>query len=349
MQDGLLSGCNRSAVIFGIMNVLVTGGGGFMGMALIKRLIKEGHRITSFSRREYPLHWALGISSIQADIRDEKAVMKACRDRDVVFHLAAMVGIWGNYESYHSINVEGTQNVINACKANGVNGIIFTSSSSVVFGGSDLEGIDETCSYPEKHGSHYAATKAMAEQLIIEANSESLKTISLRPHLVWGPYDSHVIPGVLKRAASGKLRRIGDQEHFIDTTYIDNMIDALILAVDALEHKPEATGRNFFITNGEPARVWDFVNSIIQIAGYEPVQKKIPERIALTAAAVSEWFHLTFNLRTEPFMTRYAIRELCTNHWFDISNAREILGYHPKVSYAEGFKRLKEYLKIGKR
>jgi len=320
-----------------------------MGMALIKRLIKEGHKVTSFSRREYPLHWALGINSIQADIRDPEAIEKACKDRDVVFHLAAKVGIWGNYDAYYSTNVTGTENVIAACKKQGVNRIIFTSSSSVVFDGSDLDGIDETYPYPENHGSHYASTKAMAERMIIEANSDTLRTISLRPHLVWGPYDAHIIPGILKRAASGRLRRIGDQEHFIDTTYIDNMIDALMLAVDALDHKPEAAGRNFFITNGEPARVWDFVNSIIQIAGHAPVQKKIPEKAAMLAAGFAERFNKIFRSNTEPFMTRFAIKELCTNHWFDIKSAREILGYNPRISYAEGFKRLKDYLKIGKR
>lgn len=331
------------------MKVLVTGGGGFMGMALIKRLITEGHKVTSFSRREYPLHWALGISSIQADIRDLEAVEKACKGKDVVFHLAAKVGIWGKYEEYQSINVTGTFNVIKACRKQGVGRIVFTSSSSVVFGGSDLEGIDESHPYPENQGSHYASTKALAERLIIEANSKDLKTISLRPHLVWGPYDAHLIPGILKRAGSGKLRRIGDQEHFIDTTYIDNMIDALLLAAKALDTKPEAAGKALFVTNGEPARVWDFVNSIIQIAGHQPVQKKIPEKVAYFAAGVSEWFHKIFKIKTEPFMTRYAIKELCTNHWFDISNAREILGYNPRVSYAEGFKHLKDYLKIGKR
>jgi nucleoside-diphosphate-sugar epimerase len=331
------------------MNVLVTGGGGFMGMALIKRLIADGHRVVSYSRREYPLHWALGINSIQADIRDYDALETAVRNMDMVFHLAAKVGIWGEYDDYYSVNVTGTENVIKACQRQGVRGIVFTSSSGVVFNGSDLEGIDESYPYPEHHGSHYSATKALAEQLINEANSEQLKTISLRPHLVWGPYDSHLVPGVLKRAATGRLRRIGDQEHFIDTTYIDNMIDALMLAAEALGSKPEAAGRNFFITNGEPARVWDFVNSIIQIAGHAPVQKKIPERVALFAAGMSEWFHRKLNLKTEPFMTRFSIRELCTNHWFDISNAREILGYQPKISYAEGFKHLKEYLKIGRR
>lgn len=320
-----------------------------MGMALIKRLIKEGHKVTSFSRREYPLHWALGISSIQADIRDLEALEKACSERDVVFHLAAKVGIWGAYDDYYSTNVTGTLNVIKACRKQGVSRIVFTSSSSVVFDGSDLDGIDESYPYPEHHGSHYATTKAMAERLIIEANSEHLRTISLRPHLVWGPYDAHIVPGILKRASSGKLRRIGDQEHFIDTTYIDNMIDALLLAVDALESKPQAAGRNFFITNGEPARVWDFINSIIQIAGHKPVQKKIPEKVAMFAAGIAERFNKAFKPRTEPFMTRFAIRELCTNHWFDISSAREILGYEPKVSYAEGFKHLKDYLKIGRR
>lgn len=331
------------------MKVLVTGGGGFMGMALIKRLISEGHKITSYSRREYPLHWALGISSIQADIRDLGELEKACKGKDIVFHLAAKVGIWGNYDSYHSTNVSGTFNVIKACRKQGVGRIVFTSSSAVVFDGSDMEGIDESCPYPDNQGSHYASTKAMAERLIIEANSEKLRTISLRPHLVWGPYDTHLIPGVLKRARSRKLRRIGDKEHFIDTTYIDNMVDALMLAADALEKKPEAAGKILFITNGEPARVWDFVNSIIQIAGYPPVQKKIPEKIAFFAAGVSEWFHKFFNIKSEPFMTRYAIKEICTNHWFDISTAKEILGYNPKVSYAEGFKYLKDYLKIGKR
>ncbi len=319
-----------------------------MGMALIKRLIKEGHKVTSFSRRDYPLHWALGINSIQADITDAVAVEKACEKRDVVFHLAAKVGIWGEYESYYSTNVTGTLNVVKGCRKQGVNRLVFTSSSSVVFGGDDLEGIDESYPYPEKNGSHYASTKAMAERLIIEANSEVLKTISLRPHLVWGPYDSHLIPGILKRANTGKLRRIGDQEHFIDTTYIDNMTDALLLAAEALESKPEAAGRNFFISNGEPARVWDFVNSIIQIAGHEPVQKKIPEKAAMFAAAVAEWSHKAFKAKSEPFMTRFAIKELCTNHWFDISSAREILGYSPRVSYAEGFKNLKGYLQIGR-
>lgn len=331
------------------MNVLVTGGGGFMGMALIKRLIQEGHKVTSFSRREYPLHWALGITSIQADITDYKALEKACEDRDVVFHVAAKVGIWGEYDDYYSTNVTGTRNVIEACRKQGVGRIVFTSSSSVVFDGTDLDGIDESYPYPAKYLSHYSATKAMAEQLIIESNSVSLKTISLRPHLVWGPYDSHLIPGILKRANYGKMRRIGDREHFIDTTYIDNMVDALMLAAESLQTKPEAAGRNFFITNGEPARVWDFVNSIIQIVGHEPVQKRMPEKVAMLAAGTSEFLHKSFKLKTEPFMTRFAIKELCTNHWFDISNARDILGYNPSVTYAEGFKNLKEYLKIGRK
>ncbi|MCP4311008.1 MAG: 3-beta hydroxysteroid dehydrogenase, partial [Bacteroidetes bacterium] len=141
----------------------------------------------------------------------------------------------------------------------------------------------------------------------------------------------------------------GDKEHFIDTTYIDNMVDALVLAAEALKSNPKAAGKALFITNGEPARVWDFINSIIQIAGHPPVRRKIPDRLALLAAGISEWIHRLLKIKSEPFMTRYAIKEMITNHWYDISAAREILGYEPDVSYAEGFKRLKDYLKIGKR
>ena len=330
------------------MNILVTGGGGFMGMALCKRLVADGHQVTSFSRWEYPLHWALGIGSIQADIRDPEAVSEACKGMDVVFHLAAKVGIWGNYEDYESINVTGTINVIDACRNHGVGRIVFTSCSSVIFDGSDLDEIDETYPYPNDLGSHYATSKMHAEKLITEANSENLKTISLRPHLVWGPYDAHLIPGILRTAASDKLRRIGDKEHFIDTIYIDNMIDALVLAAEALESNPDAPGEILFITNGEPSKVWDFINSIRDIAGHPPVQQSIPERRALFAAGISELFHKIFNIKSEPFMTRYAIRELCANHLYNSSKARRILGYEPRVSYADGFKNLREYLKIGK-
>ncbi|MEZ5071110.1 MAG: NAD-dependent epimerase/dehydratase family protein [Bacteroidales bacterium] len=329
------------------MNILVTGGGGFMGMALIKRLHADGHRVTSFSRREYPLHWALGIPSIQGDIRDEPALAAAFKDRDVVYHLAGKVGIWGDPKEYHSINVSGTETVIRACRKAGVGRLIYTSASSVVFDGSDLDGIDESYPYPEKHGSAYSATKAEAERLVLAANSTELRTMALRPHLVWGPYDSHLVPAILKRAGSERLRRVGDHEHFIDTTYIDNMIDALVLAADALEKNPEASGKAMFISNGEPARVWDFINSIVQFAGYEPVYKRIPEWIAYTGAGAAEFYHKLFKIRSEPFMTRHAIREMCTNHWFDITRAKELLGYSPRVSYSEGFQKLKEYLRIG--
>lgn len=319
-----------------------------MGMALIKRLIAEGHKVTSLSRKEYPLHWAMGINSILADIADAEAVENACKGKDVVFHLAAKTGDWGDYREFYAVNVTGTENVIKGCRTHDVSRIIFTSSSSVVFDGNDLEGIDETYPYPEKQLSYYAETKAIAEKLILEANSDSLRTISLRPHLVWGPYDSQLVPWILRNAASGNLRRIGDKEYFKDTTYIDNMIDALMLAAKALETNPDASGRALFITNGEPARVWDFINSIIQVAGYEPVTKKTPEKLMLISAGISEWFHRVFRLRTEPFMTRYAIRELCSNHWFDISSARELLGYTPRVSYSEGFRQLRSYLRKGR-
>ena len=331
------------------MNILVTGGGGFIGMALIRRLISLGHKVTSFSRREYPLHWALGIKSIQGDITNHTHVEEACKGKDLIFHIAARVGISGSYDEFYSTNVTGTETLINECLKAEVSGLVFTSTSSVVFDGSNQEGIDEVYPYPSKQISHYASTKAIAEKLILDANSESLKTIALRPYLVWGPYDTHLIPGILRRAATGRLRMIDHNEYRIDTTYIDNLIDAQILAADAIESKSEACGEAIFITNGEPVWVWEFINSVLQMAGYKPVQKRISERRAFTIARSAEFWNKVFRIKKEPFLTYSTVKELCTHHWFDISKARQMLGYSPGVSHAEGLKILGEYLGKGRR
>ena len=167
--------------------VLVTGGGGFLGSAIIERLVKRGDRAVSFSRRFYSELAAMGVEQIQGDISDAAAVEQACRSADLVFHVAAKPGVWGDYVSYYQTNVMGTRNVIAACKQHTVSRLIYTSSPSVVFDGTNMEGVDESVPYPEKYLTHYPKTKAMAEQLVIAAADEGLKTIVLRPHLIWGP------------------------------------------------------------------------------------------------------------------------------------------------------------------
>ena len=189
--------------------MLVTGGGGFLGGAIVKRLVQRGDTVSCFSRSLYPKLSSLGVRQIQGDIRDRRSVEKAIQGVDLVFHVAAKAGVWGPYQEYYGANVLGTQNVVKACTSQGVKYLIYTSSASVIFDGKNIEGENETLPYPSRPMSHYTATKALAEQYILNANSPALNTLSLRPHLVWGPGDNHIIPGLLERARSGKLKRIG--------------------------------------------------------------------------------------------------------------------------------------------
>ncbi|MEN8116105.1 MAG: NAD-dependent epimerase/dehydratase family protein [Bacteroidota bacterium] len=323
------------------LNILVTGGGGFIGMALVRRLVKQGYHVSTFSRSIYEEHKKLGVKTYQGNIINFSDIEKACAGIDVVFHVASKAGIWGAYKDFYRVNVTGTENVINACKLNKVKKLIFTSSASVIFDGTDLEGVDETINYPEKPVSNYTATKAEAEQLVLQANSTTLNTISLRPHLVWGPGDTQLIPKILKRAKSGRLKKIGRKEFLIDTTYIDNLIDAQMLAMEKPVNGQEISGKAFFITNGEPVPAWNFLNSIIKAAWLPPVEKTISKKIALIVAGILEKLHLIFRLKKEPFITRFVIHELCTHHWFDISAAKRLLDYSPKVSFENGIKNLK--------
>ncbi|MBW2996758.1 NAD-dependent epimerase/dehydratase family protein, partial [Candidatus Woesearchaeota archaeon] len=216
------------------MKILVTGGGGFLGKAIAKALVKRGHEVRSFSRGSYPELEALGIKAHRGDITDKSALLDASEGCDAVFHVAAKAGVWGSYKEYYRPNVIGTKNVINACIQNKVKRLIFTSSPSVVFNNADQDGVDESEPYPKKFISHYPKTKAIAENIVLKANSQELATVSLRPHLIWGPGDNHLIPRIISRAKAGKLRIVGDGKNLVDTVYIDNAVDAHLLAFERL-------------------------------------------------------------------------------------------------------------------
>jgi nucleoside-diphosphate-sugar epimerase len=325
------------------MMALVTGGGGFLGRAIVERLIARGDAVRSLSRGDYPELAKLGVETIRADLTDADAVKHACEGCNVVFHTAAKAGIWGRYYEYYEPNVHGTENVIDACRAAGVSRLIHTSSPSVVFGGGDMENADESAPYPERHHSHYSSTKAIAEQRILAANGGELRTLALRPHLIWGPRDNHIVPRLVARARAGKLRQIGDATNKVDSTYIDNAADAHLLAADALAKNPNAAGRAYFISNGEPWPIWELINGIIAAAGLPPVKKRISHTAARTIGGVLELVHTVFRIKSEPQMTRFVADELATSHWFDISAARKELGYEPHVSIDEGLSRLRRW------
>lgn len=327
------------------MKALVTGGGGFLGQAIVRKLLRDGAGVRSFSRNAHDGLRALGIEQIKGDLADAEAVASATEGCEVVFHVAGKPGIWGDYEDYHRTNVIGTQNVIAACGRHGVSRLVYTSSPSVVFDGSDMEGVDETTPYPARFEAHYPRTKALAEQLVRAANGPRLATVSLRPHLIWGPGDNHLLPRLVARARAGQLGRIGSHTNLIDTIYVDNAADAHLLAASRLSPGSPIAGKVYFISQGDPVPLWEMVNRLLDAAGAPPVTRMIPTWLALTLAWGFEISHRLTNNPGEPRLTRFVVHELSTAHWFDISAARRDLGYAPAVSIEEGLDRLRTALK----
>ncbi len=327
------------------MRALVTGGGGFLGGAVVRRLRDRGDEVRSFSRGFYPGLDALGVTQFRGDLVDAGAVAAAAGGCDVVFHVAAKAGVGGRYADYHRANVLGTKNVLEACRRHGVRRFVYTSSPSVVFDGRDMEGVDESVPYPASYHAHYPHTKALAERAVLAANGPGLATVALRPHLIWGPGDNHLVPRILARGRDGSLRRIGRADKLIDSVYIDNAADAHLLAADRLHPGSPVAGRAYFISNDEPLPTWDLINRILACDGLPPVTRSVPVWLAVAAGAMLETAYRLLRPDGEPPMTRFLARELATAHWFDLTAARRDLGYAPAVSVAEGLKRLEESLR----
>jgi nucleoside-diphosphate-sugar epimerase len=323
--------------------VLVTGGGGFLGSAIIERLVERGDAVRSLSRGQYPKLAAMGIDQVRGDIADRQAVQRACAGVELVFHVAAKPPPWGKYRDYHKTNVSGTQNVIDECIRSNISRLVYTSTPSVVFDGTDMQGVDESVPYPAKFNAFYPETKAKAEQLVLKATGTHLRTVVIRPHQIWGPGDPHFAPRLIARAK--KLKRIGSGKNLIDTTYIDNAVDAHIMAADTLEKNPEISGKTYFISQADPIPAWDMINAILAAAGLPPVKGVISYKTARFIGGVLEFFYRTFRIPGEPQMTRFLADAVAKSHWFDISAAKKDLGYKPIVPMAEGLRRLEDWLK----
>ncbi|MDA7915673.1 NAD-dependent epimerase/dehydratase family protein [Verrucomicrobia bacterium] len=327
------------------MKALVTGGGGFLGGAIVRMLKERGDDVVSFSRGSYPMLEQLGVEQFRGALEDADAVHKAAAGCDIVFHVAAKAGIWGDYASYHAANVTGTENVIRTCREHGIQRLVHTSSPSVVFNGQDMEGVDERAPYASDFVSHYPKTKALAEESVLTANDSNFATTALRPHLIWGPGDNHLVPRILEKGRKKQLRRIGKRPCKVDSVYIQNAAEAHILAGDVLKPGSQNAGKPYFISNGEPMPVWDLVDSILAAGGQPPVSKTIPVWLAKGAGVVLEVVHGVLGLEAEPRMTRFVAKELSSSHWFDISAARRDFGYSPRITIQEGLSLLKQSLR----
>lgn len=328
------------------MKVLVTGGGGFVGRNLIDKLIERGVDVQSFGRSKQTDLEARGVNVIHGDISNPIAVNNAIFNVDAVFHVAAKAGIWGNWKEYFNTNVMGTRNVIKACKKHGIKRLVYTSTPSVVFNGDKLENADEKSSYMKNCLCYYAKTKAVAEEEVLKANEmNGLRTIALRPHLIWGIGDHHLLPRIIEKAKVGKLKIIGEGKNLVDVTHIKNVVHAHILALDALENGVGA-GQAYFITNDEPVNLWDWLNAVFKELEINPVEKKLSLNTAYRFGALCEAVYKILKIKKDPPMSRFLAVELGKHHYFNIAKAKKDLGYKPIVSLADGLAELASYMKI---
>jgi nucleoside-diphosphate-sugar epimerase len=289
---------------------------------------------------------ASGVELQRGDIRDLAFVKSACSGCEIIFHVAAKPPPWGHREDYEAINVGGTANVIEAARSVGIAHLVYTSTPSVVAGDGDVEGLDESLPYASTFLADYPRSKAAAERLVLAANSPTLATVALRPHLIWGPGDPHFLPRFVARARSGQLRRIGSSDPLVDTVFVDNAAAAHLLAADKLRAGAPVAGRAFFISNGEPIGVWTMVDRMLAAAGEQPIKGTVPTWFAAGIAFVLETIHRFFGIKKEPRITRFLVHEVSRAHWFDIGAARRELGYEPTVSLDEGLARLRNWCDV---
>lgn len=324
---------------------LVTGATGFLGQYVVEALRAAGTSVRAFCRQPNQELERLGVDFALGDLRDAEAVERACREVDIVYHVAGVAGIWGPWNFYYEQNTLGTDHVISACRKQGVRRLVYTSSPSVTFAGGAQCGIDESMPYPQTWLCHYPHSKALAEQHVLAANDpHGLLTCALRPHLIWGPRDRHLIPRLLERARTGKLLQVGDGNNLVDMIYVENAARAHLQAAEHLTPDSPVAGQAYFISQGEPVRCWDWINAILALAGITPVRRRVPYRLAWTVGWGLEVIYRVLGIESEPRMTRFLAAQLAKSHYFSIERARRDFGYAPIVSTEEGMRRLGAYL-----
>lgn len=339
-------------MLFGMCKTIaITGGGGFLGKAIVRQCLERGWNVRALGRRPQPeLSARAGVEFFTVDISREPATLeKIFAGTDAVFHVAAKAGIWGKYKDFFDANVTGTQNVIDACRAAGVKNLIYTSTPSVTFNECEIAGGDESLPYCTSKLSHYARTKAEAEQRVRAANGNALKTVSIRPHLIWGPGDPHLIPRVVEQAARGRLRIVGDATNKVDLTHVENAAHAHLLAAESLfRGETRACGNAYFVSDGAPVVLWDWINRFLEAIGLPRLRadRAVPFKTAYFAGTLLESFWKIFAIVGEPPMTRFVASELAKNHWFRIDAIRRDLGYAPRAEHAQA---LAEFIEIYKR
>jgi nucleoside-diphosphate-sugar epimerase len=324
------------------MKAVVTGGGGFVGGGICRRLHALGHDVTAVGRRPYAALAADGIGTATIDLAAADAgdaLARLLAGVDCVFHTAAHVKMWGPREAFVRGNLGATRHVIAACRAAGVPRLVFTSSPSVVATDHDLRGVDESQPYPAAYRAFYPETKAAAEREVLAAHGPALRTVALRPHLIFGPGDTNLVPTILARARAGRLVMVGDGRNVVDLTFIDDCVTAHLQAAAAVDASTTAGGRAYFISQGDPVPLWDWIGRVLALHGLPAVRRRISLATARRLAAAAEAVWKTCRLPADPPLTRFLVEEMASDHYFDIAAARRELGYAPGCGVWEATER----------
>jgi nucleoside-diphosphate-sugar epimerase len=302
-----------------------------LGGGVARALAERGDDVVVMQRRPS----GLALPEVLGDVADPDAVRTAMTGVDGVVHLAARVGVTGRWPQFVHANVTGTATVLDAARAAGATRVVHVSSPSVAHGGRSLVGAQAEAADPDRAHGSYARSKAVAERLALSA--PGLAVVAIRPHLVWGPGDTQLVGRIVARARAGRLALVGDGSALIDTTYVDNAVDALLAALD---RAPQLAGRALVVSNGEPRPVAELVARICSAAGVRTPTRHVPYGLALAAGAVVEGLWAALRRTDDPPMTRFLAEQLATAHWFDLRETRAALGWEPAVSLDEGFRRL---------
>lgn len=327
---------------------LVTGGCGFLGRFLVDALVRRGDRVTVLDHRVDP--WRDDVAFVSADICDPDAVARACEGQTEVFHNASLVHTrHSRVEQVRAVNEGGARNVLAGCRRHGVPRLVYVSSASVVYEGRDIERGDESLPYARSFLAPYAETKRIAEEEILRASGDGPLTCAIRPHMIFGPGDTRLLPAILAKARDGSLRfTVGRGDRLNDFTYVTNIVDALLAADERLQPGSPVAGQAYFITNGEPINFWEFVRRVLVGLGYPPPRLRIPYAVAYAAAAARETFDTLVRggtLHAEEGLSRFSIRYICTHHYFSHAKATRDLDYRPQIGLMDGIRRTVEYFR----
>jgi nucleoside-diphosphate-sugar epimerase len=309
-------------------------------------LRERGDEVVFLARGSYPEVEATGARGLQIDLRDGEKLKDAVVGVDVVFHVAAKAGHWGPIEDYRAVNVEGTRHLIDAMKAAGARRLVYTSTPSVHGYDHHIENGGSDVPYASSYESPYPQSKAEAEKLVLAANSAELATVALRPHLIFGPRDTNLLPRVIDRARSGRLPIVGDGTNKVDMTYVDNAAWAHLDAADALTSSTAAcAGKAYFISNDEPVVLWSWLGDLFASVGVPRPTRKVSLGMVRAVGAMMELAYTILPLKGEPRMTRFLASGLAFSHWYDMTPAKRDFGYRVRVTMADATAATVDWLK----